>query len=385
MSEITSCKTCGSPLPQGAKTCPVCKAPVGGATLPNLPAGNFGLPGLPSFLGSNLTPGADLVLGNLPEIPKPLDLSAAGIDFAAGKVSEGRPYRPVFAIGRGDPDQPPLRMPFSLLCRPDGHIMVMNYIDEVGRSRVSLFNPSGALVQVLAEFEYGIQDQSLDTPANIAEDSAGNLFIVDLGSNCIKKFSPEGHYQFTFGCSGEGPQQLTNPRDLAVDARNNLYIADSGNNRILKWDETGQCRLVMGYQADQTEGYLEPGEAPGQLDEPLSVCVDEQGFVFVADTNNHRIQKFNPAGQFDSSFGQEGEIAGQFSYPANIRLDNRSNIYVADCNGERIQKFDPTGCFIYQIFLPPDSGALEDFDVDPAGRIIVALRKANLVMGIEVQ
>ena len=178
---------------------------------------------------------------------------------------------------------------------------------------------------------------------------------------------------------------MTNPRDLVLDTPGNLYIADSGNNRILKWDVQGNCTLVFGFEADTTEGYLEPGEEPGQLDEPLSVCVDSQGFILVADTNNHRIQKFSPSGQFSSSFGQEGEIAGQFSYPSNIRLDNQDYIFVADCNGERIQKFDPTGCFVYQIYLPPDSGALEDFDIDPAGRIIVALRKANLVMGIEVQ
>lgn len=385
MSDIQSCKTCGSPLPQGAKVCPVCKAPVGGPGLPNLPGGDFALPNLPSFLGSNLTPGVDLTLGNLPDIPKPLDLGQVGIDFAAGKVAQGRPYRPVFAVGRGEPGQPALRMPFSLVCRADGQFVVMNYLDEAGRSRVSLFDPSGALVQVLAEFETGPQDQALDTPANIAEDAQHNLYVVDLGSNCIKKFSPTGQLLAVLGCLGEGRQELTSPRDLALDEQGNLYIADSGNNRILKWDASGRCILVMGYQAETTEGYLEPGEEPGQLDEPLSVCVDGQGFIYVADTNNHRVQKFTPTGQFAASFGQEGQIAGQFSYPGNIRLDDQGNIYVADCNGERIQKFDPTGCFLYQIYLPPDSGALEDFDVDPAGRIIVALRKANLVMGLEVQ
>jgi sugar lactone lactonase YvrE len=66
-------------------------------------------------------------------------------------------------------------------------------------------------------------------------------------------------------------------------------------------------------------------------------------------------------------------------------LDNQGNIFVADCDGERIQKFDPTGCFIYQIYLPPDTGKLEDFDVDSTGRLLIALRKANLVLGLEVQ
>lgn len=385
MTEIQTCKTCGSPLAQGATICSVCKTPVGGASLPNLGTGNYGLPSLPlNFLGG-LTPGADLIIGEMPAMPKPLDLGKVGLDFAAGKVAQGRPYKPLFVAGRVEQDQPELRMPFSILACTDGNFMVMNYYDEAGHSRVSLYDHTGKLVKVVVEFETGTADQALDTPSNIAEDAAGNLLVVDLGASCIKKFSPNGHWLATFGSEGEGRQQITSPRDLAVDAQSNIYIADSGNNRILKWDQTGHCLLVMGFEAETTEGYLEPGEEPGQLDEPLSLSVDAEGCTWVADTNNHRIQKFDAQGGFASSFGQQGEIAGQFNYPSNIRLDRQGNIYVADCDGERIQKFDPTGCFIYQIYLPPDTGRLEDFDVDPSGILLIALRKANLVLGLEVQ
>lgn len=384
MTDIQTCKTCGSPLALGATECPVCKTPVGGAQLPNLGAGNFGLPNLPLNFMSGLTPGADLAIGELPAMPKPLELGKVGLDFAAGKVAQGRPYQPVFVAGRVEQDQSELRMPFTIIARADGQFVVMNYLDEAGRSRVSLYDASGKLVQVLMEFETGAGEQALDTPSNIAEDVDQNLYVVDLGISCIKKFSPQGQWLATFGREGEGRDEMMSPRDLAVDAQGNIYIADSGNNRILKWDNQGRCLLVCGYQAETTEGWLEPGEEPGQLDEPLSLSVDAQGNIWVADTNNHRIQKFDPQGKFASSFGQQGEIAGQFNYPGNIRLDNQGNIYVADCDGERIQKFDPTGCFIYQIYLPPDTGKLEDFDVDPTGRLLIALRKANLVLGLEV-
>jgi sugar lactone lactonase YvrE len=300
-------------------------------------------------------------------------------------VAQGRPYKPLFVAGRMEQDQPELRMPFSLIARADGQFVVMNYLDEAGHSRVSLYDAAGKLVQVQAEFDFGTQDQALDTPSNIAEDADKNLYVVDLGTSSIKKFSPQGQWSGTFGREGEGHEEMMNPRDLAVDAQGNIYIADSGNNRILKWDQTGRCLLVMGFEAETTEGYLEPGEEPGQLDEPLSLSVDDEGNTWVADTGNHRIQKFDVQGKFASSFGQQGEIAGQFNYPSNIRLDRQGNIYVADCDGERIQKFDPTGCFIYQIYLPPDTGRLEDFDVNPAGILLIALRKANLVLGLEVQ
>jgi len=66
----------------------------------------------------------------------------------------------------------------------------------------------------------------------------------------------------------------------------------------------------------------------------------------VVDTDNHRIQKFNSSGIYQSQFGSFGTGDGQFYWPKGIALDSNGNIYVVDTENNRIQKFNSSG--IYQ-------------------------------------
>ncbi len=71
---------------------------------------------------------------------------------------------------------------------------------------------------------------------------------------------------------------------------------------------------------------------------PSGVAVDSYGNVYVADTNNNRIQKFSSTGKFITMWGTLGTGNGQFSGPSGIAVDGSGNIYVADTNNNRIQK-----------------------------------------------
>ena len=94
------------------------------------------------------------------------------------------------------------------------------------------------------------------------------------------------------------------------------------------------------------------GMANGQFDAPFSATVDSSGNVFVADTINNRIQKFQlsnpcPAGTtqvvsgvcFVTTWGSQGTADGQFNYPYGIAVDSSGNVFVADGHNNRIQKF----------------------------------------------
>jgi hypothetical protein len=73
---------------------------------------------------------------------------------------------------------------------------------------------------------------------------------------------------------------------------------------------------------------------------PGDVAVDLHGGVFVADTYNHRIQKFDSSGKFVCKWGCYGRAPGQFTYPQGIAVDPHGYIFVVD--GCRVQKFRPT-------------------------------------------
>ena len=115
--------------------------------------------------------------------------------------------------------------------------------------------------------------------------------------------------------------QLNLPRNLAVAPDGTLYVADTGNHRILHMSPTGNELHTWGSFGDSS---LTEEEAPGgTFYEPWGIAINPVGTVFVADTWNHRIQKFTPDGQFLMQWGYFGqaETPAAFWGPRDIAID----------------------------------------------------------------
>jgi streptogramin lyase len=121
-----------------------------------------------------------------------------------------------------------------------------------------------------------------------------------------------------------------------VDQSGNVFVADTGNHRIEKFTSTGTFLLQWGSM----------GSANGQFHSPEGVAVDGAGNVFVTDLNNNRIDKFDNDGTFLTSWGDAGNGDGQFSGPVGVAVDATGNVFVADRFNNRIQKFTNTGTFL---------------------------------------
>ena len=148
-----------------------------------------------------------------------------------------------------------------------------------------------------------------------------------------------------WGSQGKGNGQFQDPRGIAVDEAGNVYVADSGNHRIQKFDSSGSFLTQWGSQ----------GDGPGQFQEPWGVAVTAEGHVYVADTWSHRIQKFDAEGKFlitwggyratgGAAVGEEGFFWG----PRDIAVDAAGNVYVTDTGNKRVQVFNPDGDFLAQ-------------------------------------
>ena len=92
----------------------------------------------------------------------------------------------------------------------------------------------------------------------------------------------------------------------------------------------------------------DPVTGPGQFNAPEAITVDSNGDVYVADTGNHRIQKFNSDGDFIWEKGSLGSDPEKFNYPRDIAVDKDGYLYVADSYNNRVQKLDTNGNFILQ-------------------------------------
>jgi len=177
----------------------------------------------------------------------------------------------------------------------------------------------------------------------------------------------------TWGTQGSGEGQFANPRGVGVDAAGYVYVADSGNHRIQKFDEEGDHLLTWGSQ----------GNAPGQFQEPWSVAVDGEGRVYVADTWNHRIQVFDGDGMFLNQWGTHGQEEGlgldsakRFWGPRGVAIDEGGRVLVADTGNKRVQVFTADGEFVTMFGgLGVEAGQMNEpvgVAVGPDGRAYVA-------------
>ncbi|MEM7345734.1 MAG: 6-bladed beta-propeller, partial [Chloroflexota bacterium] len=132
---------------------------------------------------------------------------------------------------------------------------------------------------------------------------------------------------------GTGNGQFIAPRGLAVDAVGNIYVADTGNRRVQKFDSSGNYLLDWGIE----------GTGNGQFIAPRGLAVDVVGNVYVVDTGNHRVQKFDSSGNYLLGWGSEGVGNDQFISPNDLTLDTSNNIYVVDTGNNRVQIFDEFG------------------------------------------
>jgi sugar lactone lactonase YvrE len=203
----------------------------------------------------------------------------------------------------------------------------------------------------------------LGAPLGIALDAAGNVFIADTYNHRIRRLAagtaqittvagsgPTGLRQGGFAGDG-GPAtgaRLNSPAGVALDASGNLFVADTGNSRVRRVD--ARSGLITTVAGTGTTGFSGDGGAAigAQLDEPRGIAVDRAGNLFIADTFNHRIRKVaagtgvisTMAGTGMAGFSGDGGPAtgAQLNQPGGIAVDPSGNLFIADSLNHRVRR-----------------------------------------------
>lgn len=232
----------------------------------------------------------------------------------------------------------------------------------------------------------GITAAGLCSPAGVAVDSGGNLYIADTGNHRVlfyntpfskgrvadEVFGQYGSYTTnTANIFGLSEDSLSSPLRIALDAADNLYIADQGNNRVLEFHTPQTITAVAGSgdaTADKVFGQFGSfgtgicnsiGIGPQSLCAPAGLGLDSGGNLYVADSNNNRVLKFNKPLASDTSadkvYGQLGDfttntcnVAAKISSetlcrPAGVAVDPDGALYVSDQGNHRVLAFPPAG------------------------------------------
>jgi DNA-binding beta-propeller fold protein YncE len=179
--------------------------------------------------------------------------------------------------------------------------------------------------------------------------------------------------QAAVGQQGSLPGQLNRPRDLAFAPDGSLYVADTDNHRIQHLSQSGQVLHVWGSFAD-----ILAGAAPGgSFNQPWGIAVGPDGSVYVADTWNHRIQKFTAGGEFVQMWGVFGQAEDPSAFwgPRDVMVDPAGRVFVTDTGNKRVVVFDSQGQYLAQFgSFGLDSGQFDEpvgLAMDAAGRVYV--------------
>ena len=290
----------------------------------------------------------------------------------------------------------------------------------------------------------------LNAPRNVAVDRSGNLYLSDFGAHQVYRVGSGGLFSMIAGTgksgfSGDNASaklaQLSSPAGLAVDPSGNLYIADSGNNRVRKVSQGGIASIftvngptglavnaagtlyiaasayfgtamhavgpgiaARDVTADGTgnlylsansfvreiavDGAVSTKAGSGaaryyggdggpanasRLHNPRGIARDDLGNLYIADSDNHRIRKiaangvmttFAGTGEAGSSVSGGVAMLAQLSGPRGLALDSVRNVYVADSGNNRVCKITPAGAVSVLIdkLSDPESLAIDAND-----------------------
>lgn len=129
--------------------------------------------------------------------------------------------------------------------------------------------------------------------------------------------------------------KLSAPQALAINNEGHLFIVDTGNNRIVKFDRAGKVILTVGGFGWESE----------QFDRPLDVTAKTGLDVFVADYNNERIERYDKELNYLSSFTSNQTLAEnlKFGFPTGIDISKHGELFICDNENNRILKVDAFG------------------------------------------
>ena len=160
-----------------------------------------------------------------------------------------------------------------------------------------------------------------------------SLLIVYFAAMSFTEAASAPQYLLkAWGSEGSGPGEFNEPWGITADQTGFVYVADTKNHRVQKFTADGEFVLQWG----------KFGSEDGDFNEPWDLELDGDGNVFVVDRFNHRVQKFTENGDFLGKWGSPGPADGQFQQPFSIAVDADGFVYIGD-NGNRIQKFNNDG------------------------------------------
>lgn len=172
--------------------------------------------------------------------------------------------------------------------------------------------------------------------ADVGTDSHDNVYVFNRGDHPMIVFDREGNFLRSWG-----EDIFTRPHGVHMGPDERIYCTDDGDHTVRKCTLDGRVLLELG---------IPKQPAPFMSGEPFHRCthtaLSPEGDIYVSDGyGNARVHKYSPDGRRLLSWGEPGTDPGQFNIVHNICCDAEGWVYVADRENHRVQVFDGDGRF----------------------------------------
>lgn len=163
----------------------------------------------------------------------------------------------------------------------------------------------------------------------------GDVLTVESGGQRAQRFTSGGSFLLKWGNPTPGGSdavgRFNGPQGIATGPDGAVYVADTRNDRVQRFNGEGVVEDVLG---------------AGLLSSPTDLAVDEGGNVYVADFGNSRVAMFDADGELLRTWGSNGTGDGQFRWISGVAVDDDGSVYTVESEGHRVQRFTSTGTFL---------------------------------------
>jgi len=211
----------------------------------------------------------------------------------------------------------------------------------------------------------------LKAPVDVANNTNGDIYVLDRKAAKVFVFNSDGQSKFTFGDKGTELGNFLNPQNITIAPNGNVIIADTGNKRLQVFDSQGYFQYQLGQE----------GKLPGQFKMPTNVAVDPSGNIFTIDSIHQTVTKFSPKGVFLHTQKLEHK-------PSDIVFDNQQIAYILMSEAGKIMKFTDANFtkgteVLFQPDLIPYISDSVSLSVDASGDIYLIENKLYSIQKLD--
>lgn len=219
--------------------------------------------------------------------------------------------------------------PLGVATASNGDVMTFEPLGT--HSPLSTYSPSFKELHTWTKGGNVVLGQNWFAPTYAAFAPGGTVWVTDRDNDLVRHLGSKGEFLGMVGPEGREPGRFLEPAGVAVDSSADLYVADSGNHRIEKFASDGSVLAVW----HGSEGH--------PLRRPTGIALDSARDLYVIEASSEQVVELSSSGEFLSSFGGRGSAPGRFVRADGITVDSSGDVFVSDGALDRIQAFGPEG------------------------------------------